>query len=170
MATPVLEPAVQANIEQWLNGNYDEQSKATIRQLLSEGKTGELTDAFYRDLEFGTGGIRGIMGVGSNRINRYTLGTATQGLSNYLVQLYPGEQVKVVIAHDCRNDSDTFARMIAEVFSANGIYVYFFEGLRPTPELSFAIRELGCHSGVMVTASHNPKEYNGYKAYGHDGG
>ncbi|PSR14145.1 MAG: phosphoglucomutase [Bacteroidetes bacterium] len=170
MATPVLEPAVQANIDQWLNGNYDEQSKATIRQLLSEGKTGELTDAFYRDLEFGTGGIRGIMGVGSNRINRYTLGTATQGLSNYLVQLYPGEQVKVVIAHDCRNDSDTFARMIAEVFSANGIYVYFFEGLRPTPELSFAIRELGCHSGVMVTASHNPKEYNGYKAYGHDGG
>ena len=170
MATPVLEPAVQANIDQWLNGNYDEQSKATIRQLLTEGKTTELTDAFYRDLEFGTGGIRGIMGVGSNRINRYTLGTATQGLSNYLLQLYPGKQVKVVVAHDCRNDSDTFARMIAEVFSANGIYVYFFEGLRPTPELSFAIRELGCHSGVMVTASHNPKEYNGYKAYGHDGG
>ena len=115
-------------------------------------------------------GLRGIMGAGSNRVNKYTLGMATQGLCNFLKKQYPNQQIKVVIAHDNRNNSDKFARMTAEVFSANGIYVYFFEGLRPTPELSFAIRELGCQSGVMLTASHNPKEYNGYKAYGEDGG
>lgn len=170
MSLATLDSNVQANINQWLNGNYDEESKQYIRQLIEEEKYTELTDSFYKDLEFGTGGIRGIMGVGSNRINKYTLGMATQGLSNYLLQLYPNQQVKVAIAHDCRNDSDTFARLVAEVFSANGIYVYFFNGLRPTPELSFAIRELGCQSGVMITASHNPKEYNGYKAYGEDGG
>jgi phosphoglucomutase len=170
MSLASLDSNVQANINQWLNGNYDDESKQYIRQLIEEEKYTELTDSFYKDLEFGTGGIRGIMGVGSNRINKYTLGMATQGLSNYLLQLYPGKQVKVAIAHDCRNDSDTFARLVAEVFSANGIYVYFFNGLRPTPELSFAIRELGCQSGVMITASHNPKEYNGYKAYGEDGG
>ena len=129
-----------------------------------------LTDAFYKDLEFGTGGIRGIMGAGSNRINKYTLGTATQGFSNYLNKTYPGQHIKVVIAHDSRNNSDLFARMTAEVFSANGIQVFFFEGLRPTPELSFAIRALGAQGGVMLTASHNLKEYNGYKAYGADGG
>jgi phosphoglucomutase len=129
-----------------------------------------LTDAFYRNLEFGTGGLRGIMGAGSNRINKYTIGTATQGLSNYLLKKYPGEQIKVAIAHDSRNNSDYFAKITADVFSANGIHVYFFKELRPTPELSFAIRELGCKSGVMLTASHNPKEYNGYKAYGNDGG
>jgi phosphoglucomutase len=170
MSLASLDSSVQANINQWLNGNYDEESKQYIRQLIEEEKYTELTDSFYKDLEFGTGGIRGIMGVGSNRINKYTLGMATQGLSNYLLQLYPEKQVKVAIAHDCRNDSDTFARLVAEVFSANGIYVYFFNGLRPTPELSFAIRELACQSGVMITASHNPKEYNGYKAYGEDGG
>ncbi|WP_367388387.1 phospho-sugar mutase [Lewinella sp. LCG006] len=170
MSLASLDSNVQANINQWLNGNYDDESKQYIRQLIEEEKYTELTDSFYKDLEFGTGGIRGIMGVGSNRINKYTLGMATQGLSNYLLQLYPDQQVKVAIAHDCRNDSDTFARLVAEVFSANGIYVYFFNGLRPTPELSFAIRELGCQSGVMITASHNPKEYNGYKAYGEDGG
>ena len=170
MSLVSLNSSVQANISQWLNGNYDEKSKQYIRQLIEEEKYTELTDSFYKDLEFGTGGIRGIMGVGSNRINKYTLGMATQGLSNYLLQLYPDQEIKVAIAHDCRNDSDTFARLVAEVFSANGIYVYFFNGLRPTPELSFAIRELGCKSGVMITASHNPKEYNGYKAYGEDGG
>lgn len=170
MSAPVLDPAVQANVDQWLNGNYDAASKATIRQMLDDGEITELTDAFYKDLAFGTGGIRGVMGVGSNRINKYTLGMATQGLANYLLQLYPNQRIKVAIAHDCRNDSDTFARLVAEVFSANGIYVYFFDGLRPTPELSFAIRELGCKSGVMITASHNPREYNGYKAYGEDGG
>ncbi|MEL6658185.1 MAG: phospho-sugar mutase [Bacteroidota bacterium] len=170
MSASALEPTVQGNIDQWLNGNYDEESKQHIRDLLAAEKYTELTDAFYKDLEFGTGGIRGIMGVGSNRINKYTLGMATQGLANYLLQLYPNEQIKVAIAYDCRNNSDTFARLVAEVFSANGIYVYFFESLRPTPELSFAIRELGCKSGVMLTASHNPKEYNGYKAYGADGG
>ncbi len=165
-----LEPTVKINVNKWLNGDYDAETKAEIRQMMESGAVTELTDAFYKDLEFGTGGLRGIMGVGSNRVNKYTLGMATQGLSNYLLKRYPNQQIKVVIAHDCRNNSKEFARMTAEVFSANGIYVYFFEGLRPTPELSYAIRELGCQSGVMLTASHNPKEYNGYKAYGEDGG
>lgn len=165
-----LDARTQTNVDTWLNGNYDAASKAEIRAMLDNNQLTELTDAFYTDLEFGTGGIRGIMGVGPNRVNRYTLGMATQGLSNYLLQLYPGQQVKVAIAHDCRNNSQPFARLVAEVFAGNGIHVYFFDGMRPTPELSFAIRELGCHSGVMLTASHNPKEYNGYKAYGADGG
>ncbi|MFK7981310.1 MAG: phospho-sugar mutase [Saprospiraceae bacterium] len=165
-----LEPTVKFNVNKWLNGDYDAETKAEIRQMMESGAVTELTDAFYKDLEFGTGGLRGIMGAGSNRVNKYTLGMATQGLSNYLLKQYPNQQIKVVIAHDCRNNSKEFARMTAEVFSANGIYVYFFEGLRPTPELSYAIRELGCQSGVMLTASHNPKEYNGYKAYGEDGG
>lgn len=165
-----LESSTLATINQWLNGNYDAQTKETIQKLMDEGAETELTDSFYKNLEFGTGGLRGIMGVGSNRINKYTIGTATQGLANYLLQKYPGEKVKVAIAHDSRNDSDYFARITADVFSANGIHVYFFSELRPTPELSFAIRQLGCKSGVMLTASHNPKEYNGYKAYGADGG
>lgn len=165
-----LDNTVQEKINHWLNGNYDAESKAEIQQMLDEGKETELTDAFYKDLEFGTGGLRGIMGVGANRVNKYTFGAATQGFSNHLLKTYPNEQIKVAIAHDCRNNSDTFAKMVAEVFSANGIYVYFFEGLRPTPELSYAVRELGCHGGVVLTASHNPKEYNGYKAYGRDGG
>jgi len=165
-----LDPNVQTRVNTWLNGRYDDATKAEINQLISQNNSTELTDAFYRDLEFGTGGLRGIMGAGSNRVNKYTLGAATQGLSNYLIKLYPDKQVKVVIAHDNRNNSSLFAGIVADVFSANGIFVYFFEGLRPTPELSYAIRELGCQSGVMLTASHNPKEYNGYKAYGADGG
>ncbi|WP_207426114.1 phospho-sugar mutase [Pedobacter sp. SYSU D00535] len=165
-----LDPSVLERVNSWLNGSYDEETKKEIRSLLDSGAHTELTDSFYRDLEFGTGGLRGIMGPGSNRINKYTIGAATQGLSNYLKKTYPNEQIKVAIAHDSRNNSDLFARITAEVFSANGIYVYFFKELRPTPELSFAIRELGCKSGVMLTASHNPKEYNGYKAYGADGG
>jgi len=165
-----LEAATQHTINEWLNGNYDQQTKDEIQQLIDREASTELTDAFYRSLGFGTGGLRGIMGAGSNRINKYTIGTATQGLSNYLLKKYPGEQIKVAIAHDSRNNSDYFAGIAADVFSANGIHVYFFKALRPTPELSFAIRELGCRSGVMLTASHNPKEYNGYKAYGADGG
>lgn len=165
-----LEPTTLDTINKWLNGSYDETTKAEIQDLLDRNETTALTDAFYRDLEFGTGGLRGIMGAGSNRINKYTIGTATQGLSNYLLKKYPGEKISVAIAHDSRNNSDVFAKVTADVFSANGIHVYFFEALRPTPELSFAIRRLNCKSGVMLTASHNPKEYNGYKAYGEDGG
>ncbi len=165
-----LDPAVQQKIDHWLEGNYDEETKTAIQQKLDDEKFDELTDAFYKDLEFGTGGLRGIMGIGSNRVNKYTFGMATQGLSNFLKKQYPEEEIKVAIAHDCRNNSDTLANVVADVFSANGIHVYFFDGLRPTPELSYAIRQLGCQSGVMLTASHNPKEYNGYKAYGADGG
>lgn len=165
-----LEAATLSTINQWLNGNYDTKTKEEIQQLLNKEAFTELTDSFYRSLEFGTGGLRGIMGAGSNRINKYTIGTATQGLCNYLLKKYPGEKIKVAIAHDSRNNSDYFAGITADVFSANGIHVYFFKALRPTPELSFAVRELGCKSGVMLTASHNPKEYNGYKAYGEDGG
>ncbi|MDR9414969.1 MAG: phospho-sugar mutase [Gracilimonas sp.] len=165
-----LDSAVQQTIDLWLNGSYDEETKKEIRQKLKDEKFDELTDAFYKDLEFGTGGLRGIMGVGSNRVNRYTFGMATQGLSNFLKKQYPNQELKVVIAHDCRNNSDTLSKVVADVFTANGIKVFYFDALRPTPELSFAIRELGCQSGVMLTASHNPKEYNGYKAYGADGG
>ena len=165
-----LEPSVLKKVNEWLQGSYDTETKEHIQKLLDDQSYTELTDSFYKDLEFGTGGLRGIMGPGSNRINKYTIGAATQGLSNYLKKTYPSEQIKVAVAHDSRNNSDYFARITAEVFSANGIFVYFFKELRPTPELSFAIRELGCKSGVMLTASHNPKEYNGYKAYGADGG
>ncbi|XWN38009.1 MAG: phospho-sugar mutase [Balneola sp.] len=165
-----LDSSVQQKIDQWLEGSYDENSKQKIRSLIDQEKFEELTDAFYKDLEFGTGGLRGIMGVGSNRVNKYTFGVATQGFSNFLKKTYPNEQIKVAIAHDCRNNSDTLAKVVADVFSANGIKVYFFEGLRPTPELSYAVRELNCQGGVVLTASHNPKEYNGFKAYGADGG
>ncbi|HYK75721.1 MAG TPA: phospho-sugar mutase [Daejeonella sp.] len=165
-----LDSSVLQKINQWLQGSYDNDTKQQIQQLLDNKSLTELTDAFYRDLEFGTGGLRGIMGPGSNRINKYTIGTATQGLANYLKKKYPGQEVKVAVAHDSRNNSDYFARIVAEVFSANGIHVYFFKEMRPTPQLSFAIRQLHCKSGVMITASHNPKEYNGYKAYGADGG
>jgi phosphoglucomutase len=160
-----LEPSVLTKVNEWLNGNYDEATKVAIQKMVDNEDITNLADAFYKDLEFGTGGLRGIMGVGSNRVNKYTLGKATQGFSNYLLAKYPGEAVKVVIAHDCRNNSELFAGFTADIFSANGIKVYYFDALRPTPELSFAIRELGCHGGVMLTASHNPKEYNGYKAY-----
>ncbi|MDX5420595.1 MAG: phospho-sugar mutase, partial [Hymenobacteraceae bacterium] len=165
----MIEPNVREKIDSWLAGNYDEATKSEINGLLEREEHEALSDAFYKDLEFGTGGLRGIMGAGSNRMNRYTLGMATQGLCNYLKQNFPDEQIKVAIAHDCRNNSDVFARIAAEIFSANGIKVYLFEELRPTPELSFAIRHLGCQSGVVVTASHNPREYNGYKVYWNDG-
>ncbi|MFA5669339.1 MAG: phospho-sugar mutase [Balneolaceae bacterium] len=165
-----LDPSVLEKINTWLNGNYDEATKASIKKDLAEKNYTELTDAFYKDLEFGTGGLRGIMGVGSNRVNKYTFGIAAQGLSNFLKKTYPDEELKVAIAHDCRNNSDVLAQTVADIFSANGIKVYFFEGLRPTPELSFAVRELGCQSGVVLTASHNPKEYNGFKAYAPNGG
>ncbi len=165
----MLETAIQQKVDSWLTGNYDEETKSEIKSLLERNETEALSDAFYKDLEFGTGGLRGIMGAGSNRMNRYTLGMATQGLCNYLKQNFPDQQVKVAIAHDSRNNSDVFARISADIFSANGIKVYLFEALRPTPQLSFAIRHLGCQSGVVVTASHNPKEYNGYKVYWNDG-
>ena len=160
---------VRAKAQEWLNSNIDQESKNEIQQMLDAEDQSELVDSFYKDLEFGTGGLRGIMGIGSNRINKYTIGKATQGLSNYLLKAFPDQEISAAIAHDSRNNSDFFADTTASVFSANGIKVYFFEALRPTPELSFAIRTLGCQSGVVLTASHNPKEYNGYKAYWDDG-
>ena len=164
-----MEQYIQSSIDKWINGNIDQIDKDAIQQMIDENKTTELTDSFYKDLEFGTGGLRGIMGLGSNRMNKYTVGMATQGLANYLNQEFAGQEISVAIAHDSRNNSDFFARVTANIFSANDIKVYLFESLRPTPELSFAIRELGCKSGVVLTASHNPKEYNGYKAYWEDG-
>ena len=163
-----LDPQVLAKAQAWLDGNYDEATKEQVR-LLIENNPNELVESFYKDLEFGTGGLRGIMGVGTNRMNIYTVGAATQGLANYLKLNFAGEQIKVAISHDSRNNSRMFAERVADIFASNGFIVYLFDALRPTPELSFAIRELGCHSGVMVTASHNPKEYNGYKAYWTDG-
>ncbi len=164
-----LDALTKKNIDTWLTGNYDEETKAKIQQLLDEGKETELSDSFYKSLEFGTGGMRGEMGVGSNRMNKYTVGAATQGFSNYLKQSLPGKEIKVAIAHDSRNNSPFFARICADIFSANGIKVYLFSALRPTPELSFTIRHLGCDAGLVITASHNPREYNGYKAYWNDG-
>ena len=163
-----LDAIVKAKAQQWLDGDYDAQTKEQVRQLM-ENDPKELVESFYKDLEFGTGGLRGIMGVGTNRMNKYTVGSATQGLANYLIKAYPTEQIKVAIAYDSRNNSKEFAAHVADIFASNGFKVFLFDDLRPTPELSFAIRELGCHSGVMVTASHNPKEYNGYKAYWGDG-
>ncbi|MEY4628243.1 MAG: hypothetical protein RLZZ595_569 [Bacteroidota bacterium] len=164
-----MELQIQQRVEKWLNGNYDEATKTTIRDLQSTNPN-ELADAFYKNLEFGTGGLRGIMGVGTNRINKYTIGMATQGFANYLLGCFSGEQIRVAIAHDSRNNSRLFAEITANVMAANGIQVYLFESLRPTPELSFTIRHLKCHGGVVCTASHNPREYNGYKAYFNDGG
>jgi phosphoglucomutase len=164
-----MDAAIQDRVNGWLNGNYDQATKDAIAQLQSD-KPDELADAFYRSLEFGTGGLRGIMGVGTNRVNKYTIGMATQGFANYLRKTYGSEEVKVAIAHDSRNNSRFFAETTANVFAANGLKVFLFEALRPTPELSFAIRKLGCKAGVVCTASHNPKEYNGYKAYWNDGG
>ncbi len=156
--------------KQWLSSkNLDAAARKEVEAMVAASDKSLLTECFYKDLEFGTGGLRGLMGIGSNRINKYTIGMATQGLANYLKQTYPSEQIKVAIAHDSRNNSPFFAKTTADVFSANGFQVYFFDALRPTPELSFAIRHLGCHSGVVITASHNPKEYNGYKAYWNDG-
>jgi phosphoglucomutase len=158
---------IQNKVSQWLNGNYDAETVATLKKM-QEGNPDELNDAFYRNLEFGTGGLRGIMGVGTNRMNKYTLGMATQGFANYLKKTFTGE-IKVAIAHDSRNNARFFAETVANVFAANDIKVFLFESLRPTPELSFTIRHLQCHGGVVLTASHNPKEYNGYKAYWNDG-
>ena len=161
---------VRAKAQQWLDGNYDENTQKQVRAMLDNSDTTELIESFYKDLEFGTGGLRGIMGAGTNRMNIYTMGAATQGLANYLIKEF-GKQtaIKVVLGYDCRNNSRMFAETAANIFSANGIKVYLFEDLRPTPEVSFAIRHFGCQSGAMITASHNPKEYNGYKAYWTDG-
>ena len=170
MEEAILLAQVTDKAMSWLNGNYDAETKAEVEHLLASGDKRALIDAFYKDLEFGTGGLRGIMGAGSNRMNKYTVGAATQGLSNYLRKEFGGlEEIRVVIGHDCRNNSRRFAEIAAGIFSANGIKVYLFEDLRPTPEVSYAIRKLGCQSGIMITASHNPKEYNGYKAYWNDG-
>jgi phosphoglucomutase len=164
-----LSPDVQQRINTWLTPAYDADTQAEIKQLVDSQQDDQLNDAFYRSLEFGTGGLRGIMGAGSNRMNRYTLGMATQGLCNYLKMNFLNQEIKVAIAHDSRNNSRLFAETVANIFSGNGITAYLFESLRPTPELSFAIRHLGCQSGCVITASHNPKEYNGYKVYWNDG-
>jgi phosphoglucomutase len=160
---------IAQKVEQWLAGNYDQATKDAITLMQSQPGD-ELADSFYRNLEFGTGGLRGIMGVGTNRINKYTIGMATQGFANYLNKTYPNDKISVVVGHDSRNNARFFAETTAQVFAANGIKVFLFEALRPTPELSFAIRTLGAKAGVVCTASHNPKEYNGYKAYWNDGG
>lgn len=160
---------VEAKAQAWLDGKYDDKTKDEVRAMLTNPDKSALIDAFYKDLEFGTGGLRGKMGVGCNRMNIYTVGSATQGLANYLNQAFKGQKISVVVGHDCRNNSRLFAETVANIFSANGIKAYLFDDLRPTPEMSFAIRELGCQSGVIITASHNPKIYNGYKAYWNDG-
>jgi len=164
----MMQEKTENKIEEWLSGNYDQATKHEINEL-KKNDSAQLEDAFYKDLEFGTGGLRGIMGVGTNRMNKYTVGMATQGFANYLNQCFQ-DDVKVAITHDVRNHSREFAEITAHIFAANGIKVYLFESIRPTPELSFAIRKLGCKGGVNITASHNPKEYNGYKAYWNDGG
>lgn len=170
MENDVLLKQVMEKAQRWLDGNYDEETKREVHRMMSAEDKTELIEAFYKDLEFGTGGLRGIMGAGSNRMNIYTVGAATQGLSNYLKLQFPEiPQISVVIGYDCRNNSRRFAEVSANIFSANGIKVYLFDDLRPTPETSFAIRYLGCQSGIIITASHNPKEYNGYKAYWSDG-
>jgi len=161
---------VTAKAQTWLTNDYDEATRREVQRMLDNEDKTELIDSFYRDLEFGTGGLRGIMGAGTNRMNIYTVGAATQGLSNYLKKEFATRtEIKVVIGHDCRNNSRKFAEISADIFSANGIRVYLFDDLRPTPEVSYAIRKLGCQSGIILTASHNPKEYNGYKAYWDDG-
>lgn len=164
-----LDKDIQKKIEDWLTSNYDEETRNAVQGLIDNNEETELIDSFYKDLEFGTGGLRGIMGVGSNRMNKYTIGKATQGLSNYLKKQFPDQEIKVAVSYDSRNNSQAFGLLVAKVFAANGIKVYLFDELRPTPMLSFAIRHFGCQSGVMLTASHNPKEYNGYKAYWNDG-
>ncbi len=163
-----LDKLVLSKAQKWLDGDYDEASKKQVRYLMENDKN-ELVESFYKDLEFGTGGLRGIMGVGTNRMNIYTVGFATQGLANYLKINFPNEEIRVAISHDSRNNSRMFAERVADIFASNGFKVFLFDSLRPTPELSFTIRQLKCQSGVMVTASHNPKEYNGYKAYWSDG-
>jgi phosphoglucomutase len=165
-----LDQQTQSRIEEWLSAEFDAETVAKVQQLVDNNEETELLDSFYKELEFGTGGLRGIMGVGSNRINKYTMGKATQGLANYLKKQFPNQQIKVAVSYDSRNNSQTLGHLVADVFSANDIHVFLFEQLRPTPMLSFAVRHFNCQSGVMLTASHNPKEYNGYKAYWNDGG
>ena len=153
----------------WLKSPFDKNTQQEIQSLISDNPA-DLTDRFYKNMEFGTGGMRGIMGAGTNRINKYTLGKATQGLSNYIKKCFPDKELKVAIAYDCRHNSKSFAKIVADVFSANGIKVFLFDDLRATPELSFAVRHLACDAGIVLTASHNPPEYNGYKVYWNDGG
>ena len=164
-----MDNIIQQSISKWLNGSFDEDVKNQIIAM-QRNNPDDVADAFYKNLEFGTGGLRGIMGVGTNRMNKYTVGMATQGYANYLKKSFPGTEVRVAVAHDSRNNSRFFAETVAHVFAANGIRVFLFEEMRPTPELSFTIRHLKCQGGVVCTASHNPKEYNGYKAYWDDGG
>jgi len=164
-----IKPEILERVNAWLTPTFDKDSQEQIKHMIASDPKG-LEESFYKDLEFGTGGMRGIMGLGTNRINKYTLGKNTQGLSNYLKESFPKEQVKVAIAYDCRHNSQTFGKVVADVFSANGIKVYLFEDLRATPELSFALKHLDCHCGIVLTASHNPPEYNGYKVYWQDGG
>jgi phosphoglucomutase len=165
----MIEEQFVETAKSWLSKEYDDKTRSEVRELLEKG--GEsLIEAFYKDLDFGTGGMRGLMGVGTNRINVYTIGKASQGMALALIESYPNQKISVAIAYDCRNNSPLFAKRVAEVLSANGIHAYLFSALRPTPELSFAVRELGCQGGVVITASHNPKEYNGFKVYGEDGG
>ncbi len=164
-----LEQEVLLKAQAWDNDNYDLATRQEVKALIENGGD-PLTDAFYKDLDFGTGGLRGVMGAGTNRVNKYTLGAATQGLANYLKKQFPGEDISVAIAHDSRNNSKLFSHQVAEVLAANGVKAYLFDDLRPTPELSFAVRHLGCKSGIVITASHNPPEYNGYKVYWSDGG
>ncbi|MCB0400122.1 MAG: phospho-sugar mutase, partial [Winogradskyella sp.] len=164
-----IKPEILERVNTWLTPTFDQDTQDQIKNMIASDPKG-LEESFYKNLEFGTGGMRGIMGLGTNRINKYTLGKNTQGLSNYLNQVFSGEQVKVAIAYDCRHNSKTFGKVVADVFSANGIKVYLFEDLRPTPELSFALKHLNCHCGIVLTASHNPPEYNGYKVYWQDGG
>lgn len=171
MAKENIPEQVKQKSQKWLDGKYDEEAKANVKKMLEKDDPAELIDAFYKDLEFGTGGLRGVMGTGSNRMNRYTVGGATQGLANYLKKEFAGlNEIKVVIGHDCRNNSRYFAETVANIFSANGIRAFLFDDMRPTPEISYAIRELKCQGGINITASHNPPEYNGYKAYWDDGG
>ena len=164
-----IEKAILDKVNVWLTPTFDEATQKTIIEMMTSSPK-ELEESFYKNLEFGTGGMRGVMGVGTNRINKYTLGKNTQGLANYLKRSFPNEQIKVAIAYDCRHNSDTLAKVVADVFSANGIKVYLFSEMRPTPELSFTVRHLNCHTGIVLTASHNPPEYNGYKVYWQDGG
>ena len=164
-----IAPQILEVANQWLTPIFDEETQHQIKELIANNPD-ELKESFYKSLEFGTGGMRGIMGVGTNRINKYTLGKNTQGIANYLKQIKPNKTLKVAIAYDCRHNSKSLAKLVADVFSANGIKVYLFSDLRPTPELSFAVKHLGCDCGIVLTASHNPPEYNGYKVYWNDGG
>jgi phosphoglucomutase len=164
-----IEPELLKRVNTWLTAAFDKETQDYIKNLIATNLP-ELKESFHKDLEFGTGGMRGVMGIGTNRINKFTLGKNTQGLSNYLHQYFPNETIKVAIAYDCRHNSKSLAKVVANVFSANNVHVYLFEDLRPTPELSFALKHLGCHCGIVLTASHNPPEYNGYKVYWQDGG